>query len=33
LTAHEASANAGWNGPGEIPAGQFWHVGHVNLRM
>lgn len=33
LTAHEASANAGWNGPGEIPAGQFWHVGHVNLLM
>ena len=33
LTAHEASANAGWNGPGEIPAGQLWHVGHVSLLM
>lgn len=33
LSAHEASANTGWNGPGEIAAGQLWHVGHVSLLM
>ena len=33
LAAHEASANTGWNGPGEVAAGQLWHVGHVSLLM
>ena len=33
LSAHEASADTGWNGLGEVAAGQLSHVGHVSLLM